>query len=548
MGLGLGLALLPAAHAQLPFHQTIDSPTNSSWFAKTAVGLGDIDGDGTPDYAVGTVGLGSSAADRIDLYSGATGALILTLDEQDNQSDFGLTLVDAGDVDGDGRSDVLVGAPNSNENDSGNGSAFIFSSATGQVVYSLIGPDKFDRLGTAAAVPGDLNGDGVRDFVISSGGETIQPHWGGIVRAYDGVDGSELYWHGNGFTTTDIAEGYGDTLAPAGDLDGDGVGDYIVGVPARRFGDLGRIGAIEGRSGASGALLFEVFDVNPTNFNAGFGKGLAAGVDLNGDGIGEILVGSPGNHAGDAEGTLNVLDGATQTWLAQHKGTDSGPGDFGYHAAFVGDMNGDGVQDYGATYDYTGTIGYSGYVRIFSGADHTLLDEFDAPNDEFGFGSCLAALGDVTGDALPDVFVGARQTRTGYVMAVAGARAFGEVPGETTQSLDLSWVPVDPQDPARGRFEVHGAPAGVNTGWFAVSYASVAGDYAGATMWVDPSSPGFAIVAIPFGGTGSYVSLDTTLRQPAIDGLNIYCQVLCPDPASPLGFVTSAALDLRTTD
>ena len=242
-----------------------------------------------------------------------------------------------------------------------------------------------------------------------------------------------------------------------------------------------------------------------------------------------------------------MVDGATGATIAQHLGDTSGPGALGYHVTFFGDMNGDGFEDYGAAYDYTGTIGYSGYVRIYSGADHTLLEQLDAPNAAGAFGSCLCALGDVTGDRMPDVFVGARYEREGYVMTVAGARSFGEVAGEATQTLQLSWVPDTGNDPAVGAFKMTGAPANA-PGYFGVSGGSAMGDLFGSTIWLDPISPAFGILLVPIDQNGEFLSLPTTLRQPALDGVSVFCQMLAIDLSSPTALVTSAALEVRLTN
>lgn len=545
--LAAGFALSATATAQLPVHTVIDSPTNSTWFGNRAVNLGDTDGDGVNDYAVGTVGFNSSAADRFDIYSGATGTVRLTILEQDDQSDFGHAVTSAGDLDGDGIQDLLVGAPNSNENATGNGSAYVASGADGSVLWSKVATSSFDRMGTAVATLDDVNGDGVQDFAISNGGENVPPSWGGIVRVYSGADASELYWFGNGGTSQDPSEGYADHLAAAGDLDGDGVEDLLVSAPYRHLSGPGRVGAVEGRSGVDGALIFELYDPSGFIFNAGFGNSIAGGVDLNGDGVGELLVGSPGWDIGGADGTLSVFDGATRALLAHHVEDTKVTGAFGYHATFLGDMNGDGFEDYGANMDYTGTIGFKGYARVYSGKDHTLLDQFESPTDDLGFGTSLCSLGDVTGDAMPDLFVGARQSREGYVLALGGARQFGEVPGEVFQTMDLAWVPTDPSDPARGRFEVTGALSG-GIGYFLVSGGTVQGDYLGATMWVDPTLPGFQIVPIGFNTSGVYMSDETTLRQPPLDGNNLYCQILKVEISTPELFRSSQGLEVRVTD
>lgn len=509
--------------------------------------MSDVDGDGVRDYAVSTVLNSAASLDRVDLFSGATGAVIRTFVEFAPGDNFGTVLIDVGDFNGDGVGDVLVGSPQNDVVAIASGRADIVSGADGSVLWTVMGSSALDAMGSVAAAVGDLDGDGVPDFAVSSIGENNSPSWGGLVRVFSGATSQALFWMGNGGVSNDIAEGFGQALGRAGDLNGDGVNDLLIGIPGRNNHIEGRVGAIEARSGVDGSILFEIPASLGKASNSRFGESVAGDVDLNGDGVGEILVGMTNYQLNGAFGALMVFDGATQGLLAVHEGHANGNGTFGHHVAFVGDMNGDGFQDYGATFDYSGTIGYSGYVGIYSGADHTLLDEWAAPGGASGFGSTLAVLGDVTGDAMPDLFVGAKQAREGYVMTVAGVRQYGVVPSEATQTLDFKWVPTDANDSARGRFEVHNGPAN-SMGFFVVSGGSYVGTFVDASLWVDPTKPGFTLQPILFDASGVYQSDETTLRQANLDGVNLYCQTLALDPSVASGFVTSAALNARLTN
>ena len=132
-------------------------------------------------------------------------------------------------------------------------------------------------------------------------------------------------------------------------------------------------------------------------------------------------------------------------------------------------------------------------------------------------------------------------------MSVAGSRTYGELPSELTQSLDLDWEPAGGSDPARGRFAVSGGPLSAPS-LFLVSEAPDSGLFLNATALVDLFDPTFVAAPITLDPTGAWSSSETTLRQPALDGINLFCQVLAVDATSPIGFVTSAGLDVRLTD
>ncbi|QDU65030.1 integrin alpha [Engelhardtia mirabilis] len=542
-------ASAPLALAQLPTHYTVPSPDNSPAFAIAASAMGDIDGDGVNDFAVGeSTATPFTPPDQVHLFSGATGALLTTYTEFAAGEKFGESLVGVGDIDGDLIGDLLVGSPDHDGAGTSYGRADLFSGADGSVIRSFFGTDNFHGMGSAVGAPGDVNGDGVPDLLITAGGESQSPAWGGIARLYSGADGSELLRFDNGTTTSDIAEGFGDHVTGGGDLDGDGVPDLLISAQHRLFSGIGRRGAVEGRSGVDGSILFQLDDIVGEGINQAFGRSVDAQVDLNGDGVGEILVGAPGDsEGGPYVGAVYVYDGATRALIVKHLGADDGNGSLGRHVEYVGDVNGDGTDDYAGIYAYGGTIGFAGYVKIWSGADHTLLDELHSGGTSDGFGSAFAALGDVNGDLLPDFVVGARQARQVYVMTVAGSREYGEVAGEATQTLDLAWVPAAGADPARGTLEVAGAEP-FAYGLFMVSQADFFGPFLSATLLIDLAGPGLALVPIYFDGAGKYASPETTLRQPALDGVNLFCQILALDSASPLGFVTSAGLDLRLTN
>jgi hypothetical protein len=143
--------------------------------------VGDVDGDGVPDLAVGAPWQeveGLSGQGQAFVFSGGTGALLRTLNDPRPQENaqFGSTLVGVGDVDGDGVSDVAVGVWRQEvEGSSVQGQAFVFSGASGQPVLTLTKP--YPRRGTgfgsALAAVGDVDGDGVPDLTVGAPGQNV---------------------------------------------------------------------------------------------------------------------------------------------------------------------------------------------------------------------------------------------------------------------------------------------------------------------------------------------------------------------------------------
>jgi hypothetical protein len=140
-------------------------------FGNTVAGIGDVDRDGIADYAVGEPYFSvSSASDegRVWLYSGASGTLLRVLVGSAGDS-LGASVRGAGDVDGDGAADVLVGAPDhSSSNYLEEGLAVVYSGWNGNVIWSVHGSNDFEKVGFCVDSAGDLDGDGRPEALVGS--------------------------------------------------------------------------------------------------------------------------------------------------------------------------------------------------------------------------------------------------------------------------------------------------------------------------------------------------------------------------------------------
>jgi hypothetical protein len=300
---------------------------------------GDVDGDGTHDVIVGAP-QGSLFCDGTEtgagyayVRSGATGAVLRTLAGSAARGHFGAAVASAGDVNGDGHADLLVGAPCDGANGAESGAAYVVSGATGQTLYAVAGRSAGDHFGIGTApVGGDLNRDGVADLLIGATDAGTAAR--GVVYSISGRDGVVLRQLTGDSTTTDLGWFF---VAGVGDLDRDGVTDIYAG----DF-DAGAHQSFRGRafvfSGATGKKIY-VF-TGPT-INAGAGPGRSAG-DVDGDGVPDVVVGSYTDSEGASfAGRIDIYSGRTGRSLRTYISTVAGE-NLGFDAVGLGDVTGDG--------------------------------------------------------------------------------------------------------------------------------------------------------------------------------------------------------------
>lgn len=441
----------------------------SERFGEALALLGDLDGDGLAEFAVGAPGDDRAATDAgsVRIHSGASGVQLATLFGDSPGEEFGAVLANAGDVDQDGRDELFVGVPRGELGVTDSGKALLVSGADGAVLRTLAGDAAGDSFGRAVAGAGDLDGDGGIDLLVGAPG-------GRYVRAFSGASGAVL-WSAtrshpeqSSFAYTMIPEKarFGWAVCALADQDGDGQRDVAVGYP-----ESSSLWILSGTSGQTLALYTSAaLGWNGESHFAYLGFALAPLGDTDGDGLEDLGVGAPTfsfhnsgsqsdytgralvlsgrqrrdhvvgevsqslgravSGAGDVDGdghddvafsvstggipSVTVVSGRDRATLRSWSGAaDSG---FGRSLARAGDVDADGVEDLLVGAHAEGANGaYSGCVRVYSGATGGLLHQFSGAAYDF-MGVSVAGLGDCNADGHADVAVGAPRTHADPVV------------------------------------------------------------------------------------------------------------------------------------
>ena len=500
------------------------------------------DGDLTASQDVAITVSDAFEIDLADVAAGSGGFVIYGRDDGDSS---GYSVASAGDLNGDGFDDLIIGAPNaydaSNTNLFAGRSYVVFGKpagwgapidlaiiAAGTGGFVLFGEDRSDKAGAAVASAGDVNGDGFDDLIIGASygdaagdaryaaGESYvvfgkASGWGAPIDLANvalGTGGFVLYG-------VDNYDRSGVSVASAGDVNGDGFDDLIIGAYEARAAGNAKFGAGEsyvvfGKAGgwvasvdlttiASGTGGFVIYGQDPADRS---GYSVASAGDVNGDGFADLIIAAKEAYAegsgeystgqsyvvfGKAGGFSAAIDLATIAAgtggfviLGQDDGDKSGTS-----VASAGDVNGDGFADLiiGASY-----AGAADNGRDLAGESYVVFGKADGfgaaidlanvalgsggfvlyGQDEYGFsGSSVASAGDVNGDGFDDLIIGANlaggEAGKSYVV-------FGKSGGFGAE-IDLADIAA-----GTGGFAIFGWDAEDRSGYSVASAGDVDGD------------------------------------------------------------------------
>ncbi len=421
-----------------PEIRILDTPNRLlfSGFSSALATLGDVNGDAVPDYIVGAyeqIWDENNHQGRAFIFDGQTGDLLLELDDPHPQADaaFGFAVAAAGDVNQDGVPDCIIGAFGQGEAGSaealvfglttedgseynvskrvGSGQAFVFSGRDGRLIRSLEAPQQSAGagFGWSVASAGDLDGDGIAEFIV---GAPSQDHEGRAF-VFRGRDGTVLYPLAP--PPDSEAAGFGWTVSPAGDLNRDGIPDMSVGAPYSSVEGRSTQGRVYAYSGADGRLLYHIDHPQP-QAGASFGWYVTSAGDLNEDSVPDLLVGAPYHDVGAAaaQGVAFAFSGTDGSlMLTFHDPAPRPSAGFGWVMSAIPDVNTDGIPEIlvGAPFQKVDEFHIQGEVFLYNGRDGRHLTTFDNPYPHQGsmFGYALASPGDINADHIPEFVFGA---------------------------------------------------------------------------------------------------------------------------------------------
>ncbi|MGR3177198.1 MAG: FG-GAP-like repeat-containing protein [Candidatus Anammoxibacter sp.] len=466
---GITIGLTVGTHASITLTSDTAAAVTLNWQGMSSVSsAGDFNGDGIEDVIVGAPSQSNNSGRAFIFFGGKTGTFRadtdadVILNGQNEGDQFGISVSTAGDFNGDGIDDVIVGAYRDDNNGTDSGSAYIFfggitgtfnSDTDADVI--LNGQDAKNLFGWSVSTAGDFNGDGKDDVIVGAWRDENNGNESGSAFIFFGqTPTSQLTLSADTdadviLNGQDAGDQFGYSVSTAGDFNGDGIDDVIVGADSanidRLVGPFG--GAYIFFGGITGTFNSDtdadVIFIGQQN-DGFFGKSVSTAGDFNGDGIDDVIVGAPegfnSRGATFAGNAFIFFGGITGTF---DSGTDAdvkfigGDGDqLGNSVSTAGDFNGDGIDDVifgtatGLAYIFFG--GKTGILDVGTGADVILKGQ--SALDKFGFS--VSTTGDFNSDGIDDVIVVAWRLGSAFIF-FGSSKSTSSSTSTTTTTIDL---------------------------------------------------------------------------------------------------------------
>ncbi|MCF2872882.1 VCBS domain-containing protein, partial [Octadecabacter sp. G9-8] len=437
-------------------------------------GAGDVNDDGFDDFIVGAYGSipnGTFSGASFVVFGKNDGIAVQLSDIRDGSGGFvingmairdrsGFSVSGAGDVNGDGLDDFIVGAYGDDPNGESSGASFVvFGKSDGTAVqlsdiesgiggFVINGVAEGDQSGFSVSGAGDVNGDGLDDLIVGAWRDDPNGDLSGasfvVFGKSDGtaVELSDIESGIGGFVINGVSSGdqSGISVSGAGDVNGDGVDDLIVGAWADDPNGVssGTSFVVFGKSDGTAVELSDIesgiggFVINGVSAGDQSGISVSGAGDVNGDGLDDLIVGARADDPnGSASGASFVVFGKSDGTTVALSDIEDGIGGFvingvaeddhsGRSVSGAGDVNGDGFDDLivGAYGDDPNGGGSGASFVVFGKSDGTVVQLSDIESGIGGFvingvatydqsGVSVSGAGDVNGDGFDDLIVGA---------------------------------------------------------------------------------------------------------------------------------------------
>lgn len=367
-------------HSQITFPHVIQG---SEGLGICVHGEVDINQDGFNDLIATTLDMGPFIGGKVFVYSGKDFSTMYTFSHRLAGGNYGLTSIDANL---DGFPDIVVPGMTYGNDDNYTEFVKVYSGSDGSELYQAdLAKLKISSVNSIS----DLNSDGIKDILVGG-------FWNCVV--ISGKDGTVIY---------DLrVQSYYGVVLPLEDINGDSVPD--IAVSSDRIGTGGENGTIYIFSGSDGSLIITI-----TGSGITFGFNMASCPDIDNDGKEDLIISVP---ARDSAYVYSTGTGQALRGIAEPFGV---PGIFGVYTGRLGDLDGDGYDDFVVTDVFASSENdwsWSGAVFIFSGADSDLLySYYGVPYSDFGFS--VTSLGDLNSDRRPEIAVGAPGESKIYVFS-----------------------------------------------------------------------------------------------------------------------------------